>query len=218
MTQQEHQLEREFQRELKMQPIRERWSAHASTNRRWQIVRDAYSLYLPTILSGPCNPYILDWTFTPIEQLAWHDIRTLGLSLYPQFPALQYFIDFADPVLQIGVELDGRDFHEEGRDRRRDQALWEQGWRIFRIPGQESLPAPSGPFDNIDETEQTDPDTIYRARSAWGGRWSEGFFWALGVIYYGKFKPTEVERCAAHRILHRHRYVQFPIELDDESV
>lgn len=210
------QLERAFRLENHMELIRQRWRIGSVTNRRWQIIRDAYSAYLPEILSGPCDPYILDWDFTPIEFLAWHDIRSQGLPLYPQFPALQYFIDFADPVLQIGIELDGKAYHNEARDRQRDEVLWAQGWRVFRIPGREALPAPRGPFDHLDETDLDDPDAIYRARSAWGDRWSEGFFWALGAFYYGKFSPSEVDLDAACRVLHRHRYVQFPLELDEE--
>lgn len=206
-----------MQHEARMSPIRERWRAGSKSNRRWQTIRDAYSIYLPYILSGPCDPYFLDWDFTPIEFLALHDIRSLGLPLYPQFPALQYFIDFADPVLQLGIELDGKQFHDRDRDEKRDEALWEQGWRIFRIPGCESLPSPHGPFECLDETDLTDTDAIYRARVAWGERWSEGFFWALGAVYYSKFNPRPVELDAAYRILHGHRYVQFPIELDEDE-
>lgn len=215
-SQQDEQLSDALAHMVRAQSIAQRWSKEAKSNRRWQIIRDAYSLYLPYILSGPCDPYILDWDFTPIEYLAWQDIRGLGLPLYPQFPALQYFIDFADPVLQIGIELDGKEFHDKARDLRRDEALWEQGWRIFRIPGREALPAPCDPFDHLDETELSNSDAIYRARAQWGDRWSEGFFWALGALYYGKFSPNPVELDAAYRVLHRHRYVQFPIELEHE--
>jgi very-short-patch-repair endonuclease len=198
----------------RMAVLETRWFRERQTPKRWQLIRDAYSLKLPDILMTGTSPYFLDWDFTPIERLAWHDIRTSGLPLYPQFPAGRFFLDFGDPILQIGVELDGKDYHDAERDRRRDEQLWELGWRIFRVPGRNSLPAPHGPFAQLDDQLTSEADTAYRARTAWGERWSEGFFWALAVIYYGQQVERAEERDAAYRILHRHRLVQFPLEAD----
>jgi len=38
---------------------------------------------------------------SPIEFNVWSDIRSNGLMFYPQFPVLNYFIDFADPIRKI---------------------------------------------------------------------------------------------------------------------
>lgn len=191
--------------------LRTRWAEGKNTRSRWNVIRDAYSAYLPDILIHGTDPYFLDWDFTPIEFLAWQDIRGRGLPLYPQFPALRYFIDFADPILQIGVELDGERFHEEQRDRRRDEELAAVGWRIFRIPGYKSLPSNQVPFEIEDEDERR------QALSAWGERWSEGFFWALDRFYYRRSADDELLNIA-HRILNSHRYVNFELEMrgDDE--
>jgi len=85
------------------------------------------------------DPYsIYDWDkiWTPIERNAWRYIRFLGLPFYPQFPVENYFIDFADPVKKIGIEIDGRAFHQNmSKDKSRQDKLESLGWRIFRIPG-----------------------------------------------------------------------------------
>jgi hypothetical protein len=199
--------------------IQRRWEEGQYTSARWQIIRDAYSLRLPHILQTGTSPYFLDWwnAFTPIERYAWQDIRGRGLKLYPQFPALRYFIDFADPVLQIGVELDGKAFHDEHKDRARDAELWEQGWRIFRIPGRESLPCPSGYPWESDDWPDLDHEDRVRSYCDWSLRWSEGFFWALQVVYYGGRVPHEDYRIAAYRSLNNHRYEQFELDVDEED-
>jgi len=84
-------------------------------------------------------PYdIYDWDkiWTPIERNTWDAIRYLGLPFYPQYPVGNYFIDFADPFKKIGIEIDGRKFHQDfERDEYRQSKLENMGWEIFRIPG-----------------------------------------------------------------------------------
>lgn len=49
-----------------------------------------------------------------------------------------YFIDIAWPHLKFGVELDGKDFHQnKQRDDSRDLFLQNKGWEIKRIPSSE---------------------------------------------------------------------------------
>ena len=83
------------------------------------------------------DPYFMDWKFTPIENHVWGDIRTLGLPFYPQVPVLNYFIDFACPFLKIGIECDGKAWHDSDQDAIRDAHLAAAGWMIFRIEGHE---------------------------------------------------------------------------------
>ncbi|MEW6606048.1 MAG: DUF559 domain-containing protein [bacterium] len=103
--------------------------------------------YIPTIRKNYenwkplCCPYsIFDWNlvFTEIESNVWSDIRYWGLPFYPQFPVRKYFIDFADPIWKIGIEVDGK-YHkkrEQGRkDLKKDEYLRNKGWFIFRISG-----------------------------------------------------------------------------------
>jgi very-short-patch-repair endonuclease len=112
--------------------------------RGWQskfsVIRAAYNYYLPSILAAArtghsINPNIVTWEFSPIEDNAWGQIRALGLPFYPQFPILDYFADFADPLRKIAIELDGKKFHDKKRDDIRDSRLHKEGWKIYRITG-----------------------------------------------------------------------------------
>lgn len=187
--------------------LRKRWARCRDSHLRWPIIREAYAQALPDILMTGRDPYILDWNFTPIEFLAWQDIRASGLPLYPQFPALQYFIDFADPVLQIGVELDGAAYHDRSKDTKRDEELWRHGWRIFRVPGFKSLA--SGAEWPLERGEK-ERDEWLRDIAEWGERWSEGFFWALKTRYY-KRDPEPDLYDVAEWILARAHYANFEL-------
>jgi very-short-patch-repair endonuclease len=84
--------------------------------------------------------YPTDWSrlFTPIEQMAWQSIRCKGrIVLYPQYPIGKYQADFANPGFKIALELDGKDYHNTERDRKRDAELAEMGWTVFRVSGAE---------------------------------------------------------------------------------
>lgn len=85
------------------------------------------------------NPYAYDWAriFTPIEFSAWCSIRAKGLPMYPQYPADKYMLDFGNPFIKIGIELDGKGYHEKSKDTIRDTKLKSLGWTIIRITGSE---------------------------------------------------------------------------------
>lgn len=85
--------------------------------------------------------YPIDWSqlFTPIEQDAWISIRRKGqVVLYPQYPVLNYHVDFGNPLLKIALEIDGENFHQDKvKDHQRDQLLKQAGWTVFRVTGKE---------------------------------------------------------------------------------
>lgn len=83
------------------------------------------------------DPYFHDWKMTPIEQKAWVDIRSMGLPMFPQFPVLNYFLDFANPFLKVGLECDGKEWHDEEKDAERDARLVCEGWTVYRVTGAE---------------------------------------------------------------------------------
>lgn len=87
------------------------------------------------------DPYTLpfDNFFTPIEYEAWCFIRIGGLPFFPEYPALNFFIDFADPYRKIGIECDGKDWHNPEKDFIRDAKLIALGWKIFRLSGEQIL-------------------------------------------------------------------------------
>lgn len=109
------------------------------TKEKREEIRKVYKKNLDLILKHHyVSPYFLDWIpmFTPIENNVWADIRYLCLPFYPQFPVDKYFIDFADPVLKIGIEVDGKHHLDQiEKDKERQDVLESLGWRIIRIQG-----------------------------------------------------------------------------------
>lgn len=126
-------------------------------------IRRVYSTLLPEWMAeyeatGDIrqDPYFMDWVFTPIENSVWSDIRTLGLPFFPQVPALNYFIDFACPMLKIGIECDGKAWHDSDLDAARDARLAADGWMIFRIEGHECKRI----VEAFPEYEEEDPEMV----------------------------------------------------------
>lgn len=119
---------------------------HAQTfKERCQLVRTIYREMMPHIMDasaqyqrGMVDPYVVNWQFTAIEEIAWHSLRGLGLPFYPQVPVDRYFVDFASPYFRLGIELDGVEYHNEDRDDKHDTTLMRHGWTIFRITGREA--------------------------------------------------------------------------------
>lgn len=97
-----------------------------------------------------------DQIFTPIERNVWEDIRTLGLPFLPQFPVEKYFIDFADPIKKIGLEVDGQEWHQDkDKDWTRQMELEKLGWKIYRIAGYQTIKTESDFKDgSLEETEE----------------------------------------------------------------
>lgn len=115
---------------------------------KWGFFRQLYMENIPFIIEASrddikkwSNIYLLDWRkhLSPIEQIAWDSIReTSGIVLYPQYPLFNFFIDFANPILRVGLELDGKQFHSLEKDQKRDLHLNRFGWKIFRTSGREA--------------------------------------------------------------------------------
>lgn len=76
-------------------------------------------------------------TFTPIEFSTWHVLRGYGKApFYPQYPVDKYFLDFGNPIVKVGIECDGEEFHtDKEKDFARDTELYNLGWTIYRISG-----------------------------------------------------------------------------------
>jgi len=155
---------------------------------RWDRIREAWKIVEPEIQRlGRCDPYWFDWDFTPIERDLWTDLRCAGIPMYPQVPVGRFFIDFGDPLARIGLEADGRDFHNVDRDRARDEILWrEHGWRIYRVSGAQTRPKALDPFATDEYMNRGDD------RAAWNDvllQWamddSAGIVWAVRALHYG---------------------------------
>ena len=75
------------------------------------------------------------WPFSPIERIAFDALKIEGLKFHVEYPAMGYFLDFAICGHKIGIELDGKKWHDPERDAIRDARLAGDGWVIIRVPG-----------------------------------------------------------------------------------
>jgi hypothetical protein len=121
-------------------------------------------------------------------------------------------------VRRIGLELDGKDFHDYERDKARDIALWrDHGWRIIRIGGSACYEKVCSLID-VDFAGSADRGTPEYLDDL--GYWAEssaaGIIWSMAVIFYGR-PATEKEICIARWSLFVHRRVEFnlPGQEDD---
>lgn len=110
--------------------------------RDWQsklsVIQAAYNYYLPSILAAArrgcfINPNIVPWKFSRVADNVWCQIRALGLPFYPKFPILNYFVDFADPIHRIVIELEGKKVHDKQKAAIRENRLRNEGWKIYKI-------------------------------------------------------------------------------------
>jgi very-short-patch-repair endonuclease len=85
---------------------------------------------------------------TPQERLVWAKLRELnrmlGLHFRRQAPIGPFIADFADLGRRVVIEIDG-DGHGGERDRRRDEWLASQGFRVLRFWN----PEVSGNIDGV---------------------------------------------------------------------
>ena len=119
----------EIRKTIKLENIFEKVTKN--TPEKWQAIRDMYKI----LGDSGYTAYPVDWTlvFTPIESMAWGEIRYNGLPFYPQYPIGKYFADFADPAKKIVIECDGSEFHSKEKDAPRDRYMASEGWDCNRI-------------------------------------------------------------------------------------
>lgn len=159
-------------------------------------------------------PYLVDWPsfFTPIENDAWCSIRYRGMVMYPQYPVLNYFVDFGNPTLKIAIEVDGRQFHKKEKDIIRDIELLKSGWKVFRITGSEMWKTNYRTYGDIDTSygfEAKDAeDLIY-----WITKTGDGVIEAIWNRYFRGYSddpaiedfypvPYYEKTLADHRLIH----------------
>lgn len=204
--------------------LEEQWYKLRNTPRRWELIRRIYAEFDEDIFEAGrenhrygCDPYFVDWSpiFTPIEDSAWSSIRCKPVPFYPQYPALNYFLDFANPCVKIGVEVDGKDWHDVEKDRRRDERLVAAGWKIFRISGSECWRDWKSSYEMFleDYTERQKEAEIQR----WIMETSDGIFEAIRILYFNDEDPLDHPNFdLAVRSLNAHRLVDFDLFLGTE--
>lgn len=114
------------------------------TPNNWNAIRAFYRDFNDLILAAPVNEWAADpyeWDtgiifMTPIEAWFWADIRANDAVLYPQYPVLDFFVDFANPRAKVAIECDGAAYHtDKVKDEERDKRLADAGWAVYRISG-----------------------------------------------------------------------------------
>jgi very-short-patch-repair endonuclease len=93
---------------------------------------------------------------SPLEEMFWREWQEKGgestLPIVYQYvvPGKSYRIDFAEPQLKVGIELDGYAFHSDKeaftKDRQRQRELEMLGWRFVRFSGAEIYKDVAGCF------------------------------------------------------------------------
>ena len=157
---------------------------------------------------------IFNWIkyFTPIERNVWSDIRSQQIPFLPQYQVGKYYPDFANPVLKIIIEVDGKHHNEErqsNHDQLRDQWLQSQGWSIFRIKGKETYKDISDYFPDLDSREYVDM-SFSEKRKRWSDflhETSAGFFYALNVLA-GVYQADEYTEQFVHGAVGRRSATQ----------
>ena len=162
------------------------------------------------------DPYFFDWTkyFSPIESMAWGVIREIGMPMYPEYPTCGYFLDFADPIEMIGVELDGAQFHNAKNDMKRDLRLWKAGWLIFRITGKEMNAMDIHDLcDKRTELEELQDDCIeekmLELKKEWINKTGDGVLHCIVNRYYDKKQRmlNNINENEIYEALKQHTYL-----------
>ena len=187
------------------------------------VIRRYYRDALPEIMSLAktnlsmwYSKYPFDWRFNKNEKSLCSSICHRPMAMYPEFPVLNYFVDFGNPFLQIAIEADSKTFHDKGRDTERDHNLLQEGWKTFRVSYKENFE----PFVGLGEIaemilDESDEDASDEMEK-WMLNTSDG---VVDAIYFFYFMSAEerVKRMKkypdylslAERTLEIHRYVDF---------
>ena len=188
-----------------------------TSTERWAALRAFYAFYRDEIAQKPADVWVFDpyslpvhQHFTPIEDDAWGCIRTHGLVMYPQFPALGCFLDFANPVLKVAIEMDGKRWHDPIKDAQRYNKLIANGWTVYHIPGAHCLRRLPD-LETLREQFDEDSDEYWKGLRDWLTKTSEGVICAIGFKHFreaafeyeGDFASSYSELVGESLALHR---------------
>lgn len=185
---------------VNQQQLSAAWHESQTIQKRWGVIREFYMRNMADIdKAGPYGWGIDAYeipiyeSFSPIEELAWAEIRSSGIVMYPQYPVFNWFIDFANPSLRIGLELDGAAYHTPEKDAAKDEFLHAQGWKIFRITGSQMnryMPMPEESREDFDWAD-------------WFESTGDGVISALDRVYFRPNQKGELKKLAL-RALSKH--------------
>lgn len=170
-------------------------------DRKWGAIRALYN----TIDTNEYEAYPVDWTpvFSPIEDMAWGEIRAHSLPFWPQYPIGNYFADFADPIKKIVIECDGREFHSRSKDLARDQYMNGQGWRVYRISGADCNRILQSPWEVIgDMALEEDCAEAERLIREWMHSTIDGLVASIATVHFARpYARSDFFRSEASHVL-----------------
>lgn len=88
---------------------------------------------------------------SPAERLMFQELRCYWWTsgFVPEYRVGNYYIDFADPLKKIAIEVDGKQWHSDTkRDAKKDSCLRKQGWTVYRIEAAGLLRSYQNVFSN----------------------------------------------------------------------
>lgn len=154
--------------------------------RKWGAIRAMYEI----IDTDVYWVYPVDWIriFTPIEDLAWGEIRRHCLPMWPQYPVGRFFADFADPKKKIVIECDGFKYHDRVRDADRDREMAGMGWTVYRVPGADCKRITEDPADVYEllADQSIDQWEAERRISYWYHATVDGLIASIAHVHYGR--------------------------------
>ncbi len=169
--------------------------------RKWGAIRALYK----TIDTNDYDPYPVDWTqiFSPIEDMAWGEIRANMLPFWPQYPIGNYFADFANPIKKIVIECDGRAFHSRAKDKARDQYMNDCGWRVYRISGADCNRILPSPWEAIgDMGMEEDCVEAERLIREWMHSTVDGLIVSIAMVHFARpYVKSDFFRSEASHVL-----------------
>lgn len=195
-----------FERRVKVGAL---WTNAQTKPERWDALKKIYAIIEPEILDSGVywsDPYFFDFCQgqSPIEYLLWQDLRSNLVGMYPEYPVLKYFVDYWNPTLRIGIEADGKRWHDRQRDCLRDTEIFQKtGGLIFRVTGAECYRG-EPPWERHDAFD-LDSETYDRLLADWYLRTSSGVVRAVSVVFGGlETRDDDYERTLAEETLKRH--------------
>jgi len=147
------------------------------------------------------------WNFmNMVEQDFYHQYRSIGgIPIYPLYFVNGYYIDFANPRFKIGIEIDGKQYHDKEKDNKKDDDLAEFGWTIFRISARDVLKdqiyisdvEEKYPFSDDDDSDFAQEIRLFL------NNYCTGFIYALRFCFYrrNKFQYDGLYNVEAFRAL-----------------
>lgn len=95
-------------------------------------IREYYGIH-----PNPSDKNGFEWKMSAIESRTWSMLRCLNYckNFNPEYPVLNYFVDFGDPLKKIAIECDSKMFHfaKYKEDNERQKRIESEGWKFFRF-------------------------------------------------------------------------------------